>query len=462
MAEQRDENGNVIGGLPSLPVAQKEQRDENGVIVNLQSKPDLTFEQQQAARSPAAQISAPPLSFADRLKSAMNPFKGGSETINPKDITSFLPMLGAMMAPETGGGSLLLSALGAGSGSLLKQGINEKLEGTNPSLGETLPETTSDVIGQTVFPKILGAAFQPRLTVSKALANPLVRKVFPEIENTTSRIQAEAMTHPETGILESAATNTDDIAKDFVSKYNAAPDVKSQNAIWGEYQDKLGTNSVGQSLLRLNRDVASGGSVANQQAYKSITRSALSDVSQVRNFKLATGEDTTIRQLAQNDVLSSAFKGKAEFDPDSVLSKLEGNKQEVYQEALGPAFSNLKQLAEEAPKATGRTIISYVKHKLLWVGMATGVGMLSGHELTGAAIGGSYVLGDFVVGKAMEDPLTASLVLRAMKTPLSAPEAPMLQKLLVNGLRGAEAYSHTSEGDEKVIVGPDGRPQLRR
>src|SRR5579864_6584542 len=147
-----DVNGNPIEEISSAP-----HFDVNGNP--LDQGADVSFAQQQANR---AQPAAPPSSFMDRLKMAMTPRSG---TVDPKEVTSLIPMLGAMAAPETGG----LSLLGAGAGSLLKQGLNEKIDKSEPSWGQSAQETGADIVGQAVLPKVLGMAFTPRLTVAKAL-----------------------------------------------------------------------------------------------------------------------------------------------------------------------------------------------------------------------------------------------------------------------------------------------------
>ncbi len=381
----------------------------------------------------------------------------------PEAAADFLPMAGSFAGPE-----------GTAAGAFIKQALKESFPGTfnwskngePPSAGEAASGVAGDFLGQEVPGRLISAVANPRLTVAKALSNKLVQKVYPQIQNTTGGLQAKALQFPETGILESAASNTDDLAKDFVSKYNSAPDVPSQNKVWGEYQDKIGTNNVGQSLLRLNRDVENGGSVANQQAYKRITNSVLSDVSQVRNFKLATGEDTTVRQLAQNQIVGDAFGGKGSFNPDSILGHLNGPKKEIYQEALGPAYDNLKKLAEQTPGTTGNNLISYLNHRLVFhAALVAGGGLgeiASGHFLGGVAGAGAIILSDKAVTAAMSDPIVAKLVLAAQKTPLGTPQAGFLQKALVNSLKGVEAYSQTPDGIEKVTVGDDGKPQLIR
>ena len=455
MPEQRDAQGNVIGGQTIL-IAPKEQRTFDGAPYKAQPQPQT---QPQVAQP------TPTLSIGDRIKRAMGALQFDpndserSKPIDPRELTSFLPMLGTMVEP--GGGTLLGSALGALGGSLLKQGINQKITGKEQGLGDGLAENATDVIGQSVLPNLLGKLFGGRTTVANALANKGVQKVFPQIKNTTSELQAKALQFPETGILESAASNVDQAVQDFSAQFKAAKTPAQEAKVWQEYHDQVGSNNVGKSLLRLNQDVENGGSVANQQAYKSITDKALSDVSNVRNFKLATGEDTTIRQLAHNDVLQGAFKSKGEFDPESVLTKLNGPKAEVYKEAMGPSYDSLKEMAEQTPESTQGHIISIVKRHLVWGAGGALLGSGLGHETLAAGAGlGAYTLGKYTINKALSDPLTASLVVRAMKTPLNAPEAGMLQKLLVNGLRGAEAYNNTPDGiSEKVTVGDKG-PQL--
>src|SRR5437899_7998602 len=48
---------------------------------------------------------------------------------------------------------------------------------------------------------------------------------------------------------------------------------------------------------------------ASQQSIKAITDKALSDVNQVRNFRLSTGEPHTISHLAANEILTGSMKG---------------------------------------------------------------------------------------------------------------------------------------------------------
>ena len=83
MGELRDADGNVISQTS------QELRDASGNVLNRPAVvKDLSFQDQQKFRSPNSQ-SPSQLSMADRIKAAMQPYKGGSETIDPKEATSF-------------------------------------------------------------------------------------------------------------------------------------------------------------------------------------------------------------------------------------------------------------------------------------------------------------------------------------------------------------------------------------
>jgi hypothetical protein len=178
---------------------------------------------------------------------------------------------------------------------------------------------------------------------------------------------------------------------------------------------------------------------ASQQSIKAITDKALSDVNQARNFKLATGEPDTIRHLAANEILTDSMKG-GKLNSTTMLDKLTGPKSEIYKEAMQGHYDNFKELADTLEKyKTNPTMDSLMRYEKSRLILSTGSMLLGGGILgtAGKAIGG-MVLGDAVLGRLMSNPQTAQMVIQALKTPMTAPQAPLLAKGLA-GLIGAGA-----------------------
>ena len=152
-------------------------------------------------------------------------------------------------------------------------------------------------------------------------------KNFPAVKEGAAKSMTDSILKryqfPETGILESAASNAANVKDELTSAYKEAvkthmasdaytldPESVSpeMQATAQELGNKFGKNSVGAQLNDLQRQFEAGGEVAGNQTYKQIAGTALSDVQHVRNFKLATGEPETIKQLALNDLVTNSFK----------------------------------------------------------------------------------------------------------------------------------------------------------
>ncbi len=384
-----------------------------------------------------------------------------------KDIPSAIAFGGGFAGP--GGGV---------AGSMIGQGLRDAA----PSLfgGEDSGSVAGDVLSNAVIPSVLGKIGNfirsPREAMTELLSSRVGRMspgvktaVAQDVLNQSSG-KLQQMRYPETGILESAATNVDDAVQSITKLANDPNITPTQfNKVWTQYQNQYGKNTVAKALLKLSVDVDNSGSVAAQQAYKKISGQALSDVSQVRNFKMATGEPDTISQLATRKVIDSGYNaGSKTFNPDVILSELNGAKDEIYKEAITPATrTNLTDLAnavkeqQTALEGKGSTdkLISYAKHRLIFALPFAAVGGLN----VGTGVAGGIILGDAAINKAMRDPALSQMVVQAIKTGRTSQAAPLLQKAIINGLRGTAVVVQNADGEEEnATIDQQGRVVPRR
>ena len=382
-------------------------------------------------------------------------------------LANSLPALGATLAaPEgMGVGSIATGALGAGLGSFVKRGlqaISPKWFGEPP--GDTtgdMIDTATDAVGAGVLPPVLTSGLNtaikvatkgPAETISKVLASRLFRNTTP-VQNAVSQdIESGVgrLTTPDPMAIETAAQNVRD---------NTGVSVA----------EKYKEGSIGADLAQVPYQ-------ADQKlrgiSFKKISDRALSDVQQVRNFKLATGEADTIDQLAANRALKQGWSKAGKFDPDAVLAELnDGKNSDVYGEALKSGTKqNLQEFLETAKdmqgdSTSGGHLISMIKRApvLALPGMALGsaAGGALGHGFIGATVGAGMgiTLGESAISKLMANPEIAKLTIQAMKTSSSTQQAGIMSKVILNALRGTEVLVTTPEGQEKAVVGENGQIQ---
>lgn len=402
-----------------------------------------------------------------------------------------LPMVGSEYGP-----------IGTGIGSFVKNRLQSMLPNVFGQPSQTpFVDAGKDLLFNNAIPGALGGAMNlataPKETIARMIAKKFPFTNWSPIADSSLAVRrgvaestignltqgAGSLIQPETQIIESAAGAAGGVQKGLANDISTAqgkiaPPSKlldaNGNPIGGgpqtspeleaaqeAYKNTFGSkNRVGQALLRLNQEADKGGEAA-AQAYKNISNTALSDVTHVRNFKLATGEDNTISQLATQELLGPGTRN-GNIDPDAVLGKLKGVKNEIYQEALTPeGYSKVSDLlnAIKTVKTTEPKTINAV----IPYGKRLAIGALTSPIIGwggGTTIAGSLVLGEMALRRVMSTPQMAELVTQALKTPASAPEASLLTKSLLQGLKGTTVVIRSADDkDITATVGPDGQLQ---
>jgi hypothetical protein len=392
------------------------------------------------------------------------------------DAPSFFGKLGVNSLPMAG--AMAAGVPGTLTGSALKtliQHFAPDTFGKGPEdAGDTALEMGKDVIGQNLIPGAVqkGVAALIQKGLPAAVASSKLLKNFPAVRSGAAKnMTDEALgkyQFPESGILESAAENASGTNKDLIDQFNQAkathmasdeyaihPSSSSPEMAAAEQaqKDVFGRNAVGSKLLRLQKQFERGEDVSGRQTYKSIAGEALSDLTHVRNFKLATGEPKTIEQLALNDLVTDGFKSsEGTLNTKGILDKLTGPKSEIYREAISPpTLGKFQELmseieAQKAGHGISDRMLNWSKGHLAW-SIPLAASSMGGHSLIGGmgALATGSILTNSALGKIMSNPETAALVVKAMRTSTSSPEAPFIAKALANAVRGGEVVSESSQ-----------------
>lgn len=432
-----------------------------------------------------------------------------SEKATPLDyfrhyIGRFIP--GALSAGGAIAGGLATEGLGgeiagAGAGSSigqLLQSFSPRAFGQPPqSAGDVLTRTGEDIAGNAIVPAAGGEASkllfpEGRINLLARFGQgltPVKRAMAQDVEQQTiSKVPYAAFpSEPQSdaAVLEIAAENARNMHKGLsgvVGKpesFEFTPSSQSllnQNEVMRSF--KYGSDprtapgapfakgTVGEKLVNTPYLTGSDGSpVVNTTKIRNL---ALSDVSQVRNFKVATGEPYTIEQLAMNDVLKSGYSSNTStINPDNILKALDGDKKDVYNEALRPTTKqNLTDLmntikdAQETQKTNPAWsgTVNFLKHRLVFGGVMALAGGVSGHEGVALGAAGGIVLTDAAINKLMANPVTAKAVVAAIKTPSTSQVTPLLNRVIMNGLRGSYVMVNGPEDKlEKAYVDDKGQ-----
>ena len=201
------------------------------------------------------------------------------------------------------------------------------------------------------------------------------------------------------------------------------------------------------------------------------TKKALTDIPSIQKYKATNGAPAA-EAIALNDVVKKGYSPTSNtIEPDKILKAFDGDKSEVYGEAISPqtkqnvvdTMNTIKDAQAQQAKGTPwNGTINYVKHRLIFdsammMGGAA-AGGISGHEALGLGIGTGIVLSDVALNKLMSNPVTAKAVALAIKTPSTAPQSKLLGQIVANGLRGTYVYYNGPEDKlEKAYVGEDGQ-----
>lgn len=328
-----------------------------------------------------------------------------------EDALSLLPMAGGMLGDIPG----------AAAGALLRQVLTK-----NPSLGQA----GIDTLLQGVIPAGVGKALE-------ALGGNVASKIASKITN--SKINptlAEGLANKTSKFIMPEAATTETAAA------NALPAVQRNPMLF--------QGSVAEPLAKIPYNQTS---VSNIPINKTVDQ-ALSDVSQVRNFKLATGEPYTIEQLALNRAVGKGYSsGNQSIDPDAILKELTGPKSDVYNEAIRPDVRQkltdfMGKVKEFEPETQGNSMIRYAKHRLIFDLAAYGVG----HEVGGPLAGGAaLILGNQAITKLMGSDFIGNLALKSLDTPTNSAMSPIITKAILGTLRGTTAYLQLPDGKKEQV-----------
>lgn len=178
--------------------------------------------------------------------------------------------------------------------------------------------------------------------------------------------------------------------------------------------------------------------------------------------KFTPAYNDSIRQ-GQEELTGLVNKGydyaTKRFNAPAVLNELEKN---------GKAYSNIDPIAKndfkefltsainEKPLGKVKTnepgrLITYAKNSLILHLPAAAMEMANGNVGVGltSGIAGGLVLSEKMIERAMQNPTTRQLMIKATKTGLDAPEAGLVNKLITNSLKGTSGYFLSA--DDKPI-----------
>lgn len=359
------------------------------------------------------------MSFLDRFKSLLGDrMKGEYET-----ALSGLPAIGGIVGgvPGAAAGATARQTLTTGEPSLVGAGI--------------------DTLTQGVLPGMLSAGKRFAGNIAKKFvdkSNPVVSKSLNE------------------GIQK------------FVQPEAATVEVAGQN-MRGNYPDPGSFNKAASEfplMNDLNNVPFTQGQKFATQPIKEVADNALSDVTAVRNFKLATGEPHTIENLALNRSIGKGYsEGTGKIDADKILTELTGTKKDVYDEAIssdtrGRLTDFLEKAKSFEPEVTN-PIIQYAKKKLIFSVPGAVVGHMTGIPGAGVVGGATTMyLGAKGLAKLSQSEVMGRLALRSLEVGADSTEGKFIGQLLLRGLAGTPAILHGADGkDEKVVIGPEGQIQ---
>lgn len=363
---------------------------------------------------------------------------GGTARAFAKQAPSGLAMMGGMLGGIPG------AAAGASFGQAIKN-IAPSVFGEPGSPGEQVADAGVDTLAQGVLPKVVGNILKYGVK-GAAAAFPGATKL-PAVKIAQLINRAKGYMMPESDLIETAADNFNTNPNPIPSSYNI-PQTSLKELSQVPY------NQTGISATKVSP----------------IAKDMLSDVSTVRNAQIATGNPTIVRQIAASDLVTRNYSKAADtINPSAILDEI-GKRPDVYEEAFGkPALDTFTDLMKTAQdKGVGKTtdLASWREgRKAFYIGLpfhTLGVlGMPGGYAMGGVA--SSLVLGVDAMKAIASNPQLGQMILQATKTNAAAPQAGMLSKAIVMGLRGTSLYLQTPDGKkEKVTIGDNGEIQTPR
>lgn len=346
------------------------------------------------------------------------------------------------LLPAVGG--ILGSIPGAGAGAFAKQALSP-----TPSLQEgaidlglqgVLPEAAGKLTGILQSLRSNGV----RQTLANLLPTSLASKL-PATKIAETINKARGMLSPEAGMIETAGENA----------RNQIPYSKPGQVLHGvtpaNYQGTVAEDLVQTPYTQQ--------SVAKIPPIGKTADKLFSDVTEVRNAKIATGDPTVIRQLAQDRILRKNWNfDNGSFNPSNVLDEL-GKSEDVYKEALGNGYDTFKNLMQTAKELK---VGEHPESLISWHEVRK-VGALSlGAEIIGVPyhLSAPVILSVDAMKKIASDPALGQLIVAGMKLPKTSPASTLLGKAIANGLRGTTVYLQGEDGQKsKATFGEDGQLQ---
>lgn len=175
-----------------------------------------------------------------------------------------------------------------------------------------------------------------------------------------------------------------------------------------------------------------------------------------------TGGHNLAETINVNKIFSKGMSGDKITNPAAILDEL---KSSDYDFAVSPEVkSGISDFVSTIKNQRGDDkLLNYTKTRLLLSVPLAITGLATGHGVATAGVAGTLILTNSALEKALANPETARLLTLAAKSSLDIPQAGMIQKALLNSLRGAEVYFLSPEGkQEPAQIGQDGSVQYRR
>lgn len=380
--------------------------------------------------------------YAQIMKSGKDQYSNANIV---KRIPDALPAVGGMIA----------GVPGAAAGSFAKQALSQ-----NPSL----QDAGTDTLLQGVLPEAVGGiAGVLRDVKSQGLLKTIADRLPTSISSKLPGTKAAQIINQARGLMTGEASGIQNTARNVQDNLPTSPTYSNildanGNKIQTGSAQQMPQNYQGTVAEKLTKTPPVQQDVANIPPLGKTADNLFSDVSEVRNAKLANGGDS-INKLAQDRIMRQHWNfDTGNFDPDKVLNTL-GKNEDVYREAMGPDYDNMKALMQQAQKLkVGQTQDSLISwHEVRKVGaLEVGAGLFGiPHGVTGA-----LTLGTDAMRKIAADPALGQLVIAAMKAPKGSPSTSLFGAALKAGLRGTTLYMTNDDGKkEPVTIGQDGNLQ---
>lgn len=364
------------------------------------------YDLQKAAQKNTQGISGPPAGQppVNPILNRENNHFGGEPSQGspgpPEEFPKTLPMTGAVLGGMAGG----LGAIpGAALGSITKQ-LLERKEQTG---GEAVGDIATDIGTNAILPAAVS-----KLPFLGKLVGKLAGRNNPAIE---------------------------DYINQGLNKYAPATEDLTNLANKNLESSGLGRQFVKQQLNEPEK--------------------VLNSLDNVRKWKMAVGEQP-VSDTAIKKVTSAGYDG-VKFDPDKALKELYKNS-DIYKEAISPeareAYTNflekVKKLQPAEEQGLMPNIIKYSKKRLVFDALAAiGGGHMGG--IPGAAA--SVLLSETALSKIASSPMLGRLAIQALETPSGTPQAQLISKALLYGMRGTSVMLQMPDGTkEKAEVDMNG------